>query len=271
MTVETKRKFVDGPFGQVHVRLTEPTDSDSPCTPLVLFHPTPASGHYFAEYAAAMAQDRLVIAIDTPGYGDSVAPTAPPSIEDYAASATAAINALGYGNSSIDVLGYHTGGLTAVELARTSPQFVRKLVLPGLPYFDEVARAEVLQQLAVPDADIEADAGHLRAVWEHATIAVHAGVSLARAQELYVEEMKAFPDSWWGYRAAFTYDAERAIRAISQPVLLISTAGALMEETRAAAEVFSHATYVHLPEYTHGVFMVGTEALVTASRDFLDA
>lgn len=273
VTVATRRQFIDGPYGQMHVRVTASTANPPDEPALVLFHPTPASGRYFSEYAALMATDRPVIAIDTPGYGDSEGPREPPTISHYANAAATALGRLGYGQddrADIDVLGFHTGGLIAVELARTNPGLVRRLVLPGLPFFSAAARAAMYEQTAVPDPRIERDGAHLDAVWEHATIAVDAGVPLERAQELYIEELKAFPDSWWGYRAAFTYDSERCCAEVRQPVLLLSTAGGLEDETRAATEVFPDATYVHLPDLSYGAFMLGAAALAAESRRFLD-
>ena len=67
-----------------------------------------------------MATDRVVIAIDTPGYGDSArAADTMPSIADYAKSASIALTELGCSQNGqkIDLLGYHTGSLIAAELA----------------------------------------------------------------------------------------------------------------------------------------------------------
>ena len=135
MPVKMERDFIDGPFGQIHVRIARPASQTSH-RPLILFHPTPYSGDYFRSFIRLMAHDRLVIAIDTPGYGDSAAPEGLPTIKDYADAATVALDRLGLKSergSSVDVLGYHTGSLIAIELAVQQPKLVRRLVLAGLP------------------------------------------------------------------------------------------------------------------------------------------
>ncbi|MDJ0709661.1 MAG: alpha/beta fold hydrolase [Woeseiaceae bacterium] len=241
--------------------------------PLILFHPTPASGGYFTEFMALMATDRVVIAIDAPGYGDSTRPATIPSIDDYATSAAMVLEELGFGSEDserVDALGYHTGGLIAVELARSRPSLVRRLVLPGLPFFTGETRRELYERTTVPAPEVARDGSHLMQVWDHATIAVDAGVPLARAQELFAEEIKSYPYGWWGYHAAFTYESDLRFREVAQPVLLISTVGGLQEATAAAAEHFEAATYVHLQDYTFGVFVVGVDALAAEARKFLD-
>lgn len=189
------------------------------------------------------------------------------------AAAAAALVALGYGDNGsgqLDALGYHTGGLIAVELAASRPDLVRRIVLPGLPFFTGKARTDAYEQNVKPDPVEQTDGSHLEKAWKHATIAVEAGVSLQRAQELFAEAIQSHPHSWWGYHGVFTYDSEARFREIGNPVLLISTAGSLRAETAAAAAYFQDATYVHLKDYSHGVFVVGVDALATETRKFLD-
>ena len=45
-----------------------------------------------------------------------------------------------------DVMGYHTGSITATEMARRDPQRVRRCVVFGLAAYPEDVRAERLDQ-----------------------------------------------------------------------------------------------------------------------------
>jgi len=72
-----------------------------------------------------MRKDRIVIAIDTPGYGDSDRPENPPQMQDYARNAVKVLDALGM-TDPIDALGYHTGTLIAVEMAINQPDRINK-------------------------------------------------------------------------------------------------------------------------------------------------
>ncbi|MEO0439323.1 MAG: alpha/beta hydrolase [Pseudomonadota bacterium] len=269
--VRISRDFVPGPFGQVHVRIAGPEEpGDKP--PLVLFHPTPYSGDYFLAFMEVMATDRTVIAVDTPGYGDSDRSGRLPSIGDYARSAATALEALGFGedkNQKIDVLGYHTGGLIAAELAVIRPELVRRLALPGLPFYTGEKRKAAYQRNAKPEP-VEADGTHLLSRWKFTTAATHVGLSQQRGQEHFNDSMQCYPHCWEAYHAVFTWPSERRLAKISQSVLLITNAGSLKEETEAAREFLSDSRLIHFPEITLGGFDLHADKLASTVRGFLD-
>lgn len=268
--IQITRDFVSGPFGQVHVRIARPAQQGT-SPPLVLFHPTPYSGDYFHSFMKVMATDRTVIAIDTPGYGDSDRPSALPSIGDYARSAAAALDALGIAGNpeqKIDVLGYHTGGLIAAELAVIRPGLVRRLALPGLPFYTGKARTEAYARNAKPEP-VKADGSHLLDRWEFTTAATEVGLSQQRGQEHFNDSMQCYPHCWEAYHAVFTWPSERRLAKITQPVLLITNAGSLKEETEAAREFLADSRLIHFPEITLGGFDLHTDKLAAAVRSFL--
>ncbi|MEL7028463.1 MAG: alpha/beta fold hydrolase, partial [Pseudomonadota bacterium] len=127
------RRFVEGRYGQMHLRLTEPAPARR--TPLVCLHMSPKSGRCFAKLMGAMGEDRVMVAPDYPGYGESDLPpeTPPVRIEDYAACVWEAVDALGLGE--VDLLGYHTGSKVAVEMAGQRGGSVRKILLISASVF----------------------------------------------------------------------------------------------------------------------------------------
>ncbi len=264
-----KRDFVDGPFGQVHIRKAYSGKDKFP--PLILFPPTPYSGDYFKNFIAMMASDRLVIAIDTPGYGDSDKPSSLPLITEYAQSAAKVLDRLNIGDKGqkIDVLGYHTGTLIAAELAILRPDLVRKLVLPGIPYYTGEARKLAYERNAKPDI-VSADGSHLGEKWDFASIALSSGLSVTRAQEHFNDMMQCHPHCWEAYHAVFSYDSEKRLKLVNQPVLIIATGSSLKEETEAAAKVFSDAELLHMPAIKFGGFDLAPGKFAAASRAFLD-
>lgn len=262
------RDFVSGPFGQIHVRIAKPAVQTDKL-PLILFHPTPYSGDYFAKFIRVMAKDRIVVAIDTPGYGDSDKPKDLTSITDYARSAAAAIDALGFGEGKVDLLGYHTGTLIATELALLRPDLVHKLVLPGMAFFSGEERKKAYESNAKPDP-VEIDGSHLSGKWKFATIAIASGLSLERGQEHFNDSMQCYPNCWQAYHAVFTYESEERFPKVVQPVLLISTDGSLKTETEAASAYFPDARLVHIPNITVGGFDLFPEKYAKISRDFLN-
>ncbi|MEP2101358.1 MAG: alpha/beta hydrolase [Parasphingorhabdus sp.] len=270
-SVVIERDFIPGPFGQVHVRIARPT-AKTQHPPLVLFHPTPYSGDYFLKFMRLMASDRIVIAIDTPGYGDSDRPKKLQSIDGYAESAAAVLNAMGHGGERgppVDLLGYHTGTLIATELAIRHPGLVRKLVLPGLPFFTGEARQKAYQDNAKPEP-VTPDGSHLAKKWGFAAAAIDAGLSLDRAQEHFSDLMQCYPHCWEAYHGVFTYPAEERFGAVQQPVLLITNDGSLKQETEAALPLFPQAKLMHIDGVTLGGFDLAPEKYVAAIRPFLE-
>ena len=119
-----RRGYAEGRFGQIHYRVA---GSHGVRSPLLMLHPSPLSGYVFENLMSEMGRDRYVIAPDTPGFGMSDPPAQPPEIADYAATMLEFVAGLGLG--IVDVLGYHTGSLTSVEMAQQAPNVVRKIVM----------------------------------------------------------------------------------------------------------------------------------------------
>ncbi len=102
-----RRRYVDGPHGQIHVR-TWAQDGRGDSPPLLCLHPTPFGGLFFDPLAPLLTAGRQVLAPDYPGYGGSDAPTEPPSITDYAEAMGAVIDDLD-SDGPVDLFGLHTG------------------------------------------------------------------------------------------------------------------------------------------------------------------
>ena len=108
--------------------------NDAGNAPLICLHPAPSSGLYFATAMPLLNAERAVIAPDYPGYGGSDIQDAPLTIADYAAAMLDVIDNASL-TSPVDVLGFHTGCLVAVEMAHQRPEVIRRLVLCDIPYF----------------------------------------------------------------------------------------------------------------------------------------
>ena len=165
--VPVRRAYADGRFGQIHYRIATPPPSAGTTTgashrPLLCLHMSPNSGRIYQRFVAAIGVDRVAVAPDTPGFGESDPPSRPPSIEDYAGAMGDLIDALGFGE--IDVMGYHTGSETCTALALARPNQVRRLVLVSAPIFT----AEELVQFRSHYAPLPLDpeGGHLVRRWK---------------------------------------------------------------------------------------------------------
>lgn len=267
-----RRRYVDGRFGQVHVYIAAALDGAGAKTPLMCFHPTAVSGDFFRDFMLEMSKDRLVMAMDTPGYGRSDPPPEPQPMVELARTAADVLDALGYGaggQGAVDVIGYHTGCFIASELAVIRPGLVRRLVLPGIPFNVGETREEMYEQYARP-TELTEDGEKAMEVWKFWVTDRHPDVSLQRGASHFVDHLQSGPYSWWAYHSVFSYAAEERLPLIKQPVLVPNTHGNLQENSRAAAALIANVKVVEMPDLTHGVFDVGVDRLAAVSREFLD-
>ena len=135
VTIHLRRMYVDCRHGQLHVHSAFPSSGGfDELTPLVCLAPAPLSGRLFKPFLAEMGRDRSVYAPDAPGCGESDAPDAAPSVQDYAQAYGDLLDTLRL--RQVDLVGYQAGSLAAVELAIARPEQVRRVVLVGVPVFD---------------------------------------------------------------------------------------------------------------------------------------
>jgi pimeloyl-ACP methyl ester carboxylesterase len=114
-------------------RSWEPTKGASKA-PLMLLHPLPHNGSFFARIAPLLAEERFVFAPDYPGYGASWPVPGPPTINLYAQAVLVAWKSRGIAQKP-DLFGFHTGCLVAPELAYANAEDVGSMVLVDVPYF----------------------------------------------------------------------------------------------------------------------------------------
>ncbi|MDP9065139.1 MAG: alpha/beta hydrolase [Pseudomonadota bacterium] len=130
-TVRTRRAYFDCRFGQLHVRTAFPaTGGFDEGVTLLCLHPSEGSGKTYDRFLPEIAHDRSVYAPDLPGFGESDA--APDTDYATAAAAIADLSA-DLRLRQIDILGFRFGAGVALELARSRPVLVRRLVLVAAP------------------------------------------------------------------------------------------------------------------------------------------
>ncbi|MDX2221726.1 MAG: alpha/beta fold hydrolase, partial [Rhodospirillaceae bacterium] len=164
--VAVTRAYADCRFGQLHFRRVDPPAVKRP--PLLLFHMSPYAGVIYENFMAAMGADRTVVAVDTPGFGNSDPPLfddgGRPAIADYAAAMGELMDALAL--RGVDLMGYHTGAKIALELARQRPRQVRRIVMVSAAIWTEAELAEHRAQFK--RMDIDPDGAHLVKWWKAA-------------------------------------------------------------------------------------------------------
>lgn len=272
--VNIKRQYVDCRYGQLHMHVAKPSLANTKMrNPIMCMHPSPASGRYYLDLLRELGKDRIAIAADTPGYGESDRPpNAPPAMEGYSGAFADALQNMGYGidGRKIDLLGYHTGCIVAVDLAIRRPDLVRRLCLVAVPYYDTVERQQKL--LAGLDRfSYGEEPDHVVDMWNGTVKKRAKGVTLEQSIDLFLERMRPGDKEWWAYTAVFSYDSKTQFPKITQPTALLNPHGVLYKETLAAAPVIPGAVLVDMPELDHGVFSVGSHIIAREARKFLDS
>lgn len=267
--VAVRRDYVTVAHGQVHLRVARP-ETATGHRPLVCLHMSPASGLVYERLMARIGASRLVIAPDTPGFGASDPLPPYPTIADYA-SVVAEVVACLQLDGPVDLLGYHTGSLTAVELARQHPDLVDRIVTISMPLFtaDELVR---FRQLYDTDPIFTADGQRLLERWrwfvdffgvgKHNTVAAAARVFYAR--------LSGGERHWWGHHAAFGYDPRPALESLTAPILVLNLADDLTEQTRRASARLPEGAIEEHHEWTHGFLDTHTAEAADRIITFLD-
>lgn len=258
-----RKTYVDGPFGQLHARLTAPVAG---ALPLICLHATAYSSRTFVPLMQT-GEARQVIAIDLPGYGESDAPPAPIDIPGYADAVTEAIVALA-GEGPVALLGYHTGVYVAAELAIAHPALVDRLILIGIPYF-QALDLEVWRTKLAARHTLDQRLDQFQERWAFFITERAPTVSLRRGFENFVDEMKAWPNGWWAHEAMFDYDSDARLPLLSQPTLVLNTGGYLDQPSRIAAGLMQRAEVENLPDIIGPVLDAAPDRVLAAVERFL--
>lgn len=209
-----RRSFVHTSAGVVHIAECGPPDAPA----VLLLHQTPRSWREFQYVLPLLGGRYRAIAMDTLGFGDSDPPAGPSSIEVWAAAAADLLAALGL--QCAHIVGHHTGGVIAVELAAAHPSLVDHLVLSSTPYTGAEFRRVRAEREPIDLVEPSPDGTHLAALWQRR----QGFYPLDRPDLLqaFVRDalvvMELVED---GHTAVGAYEMERTIGRVEAPTLII--------------------------------------------------
>lgn len=265
--VRVRRQFVDGSFGQIHVRIAKPDHANH--RPLVCLHMSPKSGRIFANFLACAGNDRIVIAHDYPGYGESDPPphSPPVTIEDYATSLWEVVDALQLG--TIDMLGYHTGSEVAAEAARQRPKQTGNIVMVSAPVFT----AQELEQLEATFAEIPLDieGTRFRKMWDSIIAHRGPGATLEMMAMSFAENLRSGEAYECGHRAAFEYAPKfpEVVKGLPHRITVFNPNDDLVQCTPRIRPYLINGEIIDKPEWGHGFFDAYTAAAAAAVKSAL--
>jgi len=260
-----RRAYARVPHGQLHY--AECGDAAAPA--VLLLHQSPRS---WAEYRAVLPLLGVryrAIAMDTVGFGASDPLPGVASIEAWAGAAVQLLDALGIARAH--VVGHHTGGVIAAELAARHGARVGALVLSSTPFTDATFRRARAERPPIDVVEVRADGAHLAALWRQRQAfypadrpdLLHAFVLDA----LKVDDVEA------GHRAVAAYRIEDRIASIRQPTLLIRAPDDPFAASH-AAEWLAHLPQAQAVDIAGGMVPLPDQlpqAFADAVLRFLDA
>lgn len=206
------RGYADTALGQLHYV------AHGAGRPVLLLHQTPRSWDEFREVQPLLATGARTIAMDMVGFGLSPIGPPPQTIEGMSRGAFALLDALGI--ESAVVLGHHTGGAVAIEMAATSPARIDGLVLSSAPLTDAAYRASHANGVAVDEAETRDDGSHLVTLWNQRLPYYPAGQP-DLLNRFIRDTLAPGVDPAEGHRACARYVMEDRLPLVTAPVHLI--------------------------------------------------
>ncbi len=273
--VTIRRAYTECRFGQMHFVEGRPKAGTTLKTPLILLHQNPSSSLEYRFLLKEMAQDRVVIALDTPGNGMSDRPPEAQSIAGYAAAFADGLTALGFGENGsgkVDVFGFHSGTYYVSELAVSRPDLIRRPVMSGIPFRPHDERQSRLES-AINHPPLTEDGSTVLAqfkyMWDYIVVNRDPRMPLERAAEIFIDHLKPLQRSSWPYVGVWSYPAEERLPAITQPTLVIAPNDVTFANCIRAAKLIPHATLIEFEDLNASVFDVAADRYASALRDFL--
>lgn len=209
---ELRPAYVSVPSGRLH------SVEAGAGPPILALHQTPRSWDEFRELLPLLAVRHRVIAMDTIGFGASDPVSGPASIEAYAQAAGELLDALGVGE--VCVLGHHTGGVIAIELAARRPEQVRELVLSSTPYVDEAARRRRASRAPIDEVPYHDDGAHLALLWQQRQAFYPEGRPDILTR-FVIDALRAGDHAVGGHRAVGEYRMEDRVASVRARTMLI--------------------------------------------------
>lgn len=240
-----RRAFADLSVGQVH--FAECGEGQAPV--VLLLHQSPRSWAEYREVLPLVGARYRAIAMDTAGFGDSAAVPAPVSIERWAGVAVELLDALGIARAH--VVGHHTGGVIAVELAAVHGSRVHGLVLSSTPYIDAAARQARAGRAPIDEVAPSSDGSHLAALWQKRQGFYPPGrPDLLEA--FVLDALKVDDRVEEGHRVVAAYRMEDRIARVTQPTLIIRATGDPFAAPH-AAELQAHLPQARIVDIEGGM------------------
>lgn len=212
MTALTKG-YADSRFGQLHY-----VETGTGELPVLMLHQTPRSWDEYRDVLPLVGDRTRAIAMDTVGFGASARPDQEMSVEQFADGVDDLIGALGL--SQLVLVGHHTGGVIAIEVAARNPGLVRGLVLSGTPYVDQPRRELVASRPPIDLVTVDDDGSHVQDLWQRRGAFYPPGHAQV-LNRVVADALRVVDRAEEGHEAVNRYLMEDRIGEVTCPTLVV--------------------------------------------------
>jgi hypothetical protein len=121
------------------------------------------------------------------------------------------------------------------------------------------------------DFKLPEDGSHILSRWRVVVQNRAPGVSVERAAESFLADIRSLDKVWYASNALFAYPTADRLPRLTQPVLLLAPHEALLENTRAARrDLLPRADLIEMQDVTDDVFDTGSTVFARHLRAWLD-
>jgi pimeloyl-ACP methyl ester carboxylesterase len=159
--------------------------------------------------------------MDTIGFGDSYKPKEQGSIESYAMGVIDFLDAISI--ERVSLIGHHTGGVVALEVAATHPERIHKLVLSSTPYVDAADREARKRRPFIDEVEFKEDGSHLTEIWRR-RMSFYPKNRPDLITRLVIDTLKVGDRMEEGHRAVSAYKMEEKTALVKAPTLVLAGA-----------------------------------------------
>lgn len=268
MISKVTRYFTNGRFGQLHYR-TAGESTDKPA--VVCLHMVPKSSRSYHKILPLLGKDRLAIAIDYPGYGESDPPDSESqaNIDCYAEAVWDVLEALEL--KSVDLVGYHTGCMVSVRAAHLFPKRVNKVINIAAPVFLQ-SEVQSFCDLYAP-IPLDEQGSRFRTMWERIIHHRGPGMTLEMCADSMAENLRGGEGYEWGHMAAFNHAAQYIsdIKTLPHPFLVMNLDDDMREQSERVDPLLNNGLRKNYFQWSTGFLDAFTHDVAEEILTFLNA
>lgn len=187
--------------------------------PVLLLHQTPRSWDEYRDVLPILGASFRAIAMDTVGFGDSYRLSQGHAIEVYAHGVLDLMDALDISRAA--VVGHHTGGVVAIEVAAAAPERVDRLVLSSTPYVGPAEREARKSRPPIDEVALRPDGSHLTELWQR-RMAFYPPGRPDLLTRFVIDALRVFDEVEKGHLAVSSYRMEERLPLIRAKTLVMA-------------------------------------------------